>query len=421
MKGKTHEDTAPLRICLVSYRSNPHSGGQGVYLKHLAAGLLALGHRVEVVTGPPDPRLKGPAAIHRIQGLDLYNAEYPFRLPTFRELLRPLNFIEWFGVSTMGFPEPFTFGLRAYRFLKKRLHRFDIIHDNQSLSYGIWMLGRRKPLVATIHHPITVDRNIAVGSSGSTWGKLKTLRWYSFISMQRRIAPRLSRIITVSESAKADLCREFSLSEHRCKVIENGVDTNLFYPLEGIRRETNRIIVTNSADMPLKGLVYLLKAIALVAARRGIQLVIVGSPKKNGEVMRHLHQLGLSQTVQFTGRIDHERFRMEYARAAIAVVPSIYEGFGLPAAEAMACKVPVISTTGGALPEVVGDAGLLVPPRSAQALATAILELLDCPERAATLGDAGYERVLRLFTWRRTAERTAAVYREVIDAYREFR
>ena len=416
-----NEDNAPLRICLVSYRSNPHSGGQGVYLNHLTAGLLALGHRVEVVTGPPDPRLESPVAIHRIQGLDLYNADHPFRMPGFRELMRPLNFIEWFGVSTMGFPEHFTFGLRAYRFLKKRLNRFDVIHDNQSLSYGMWMLGRRIPLVTTIHHPITVDREIAVRSSMSSWGKLKTFRWYSFISMQRRIAPRLGRIITVSEAAKADLCREFSLQEERCEVIENGVDTNLFYPLPGIRRQTNRIIVTNSADMPLKGLVYLLKAVALVAARRDVQLVIVGSPKKNGQVVHLIHQLGLAQTVQFTGRIDHERFRLEYAQAAMAVVPSIYEGFGLPAAEAMACKVPVISTTGGALPEVVGDTGLLVPPRNVEALAVAILKLLASADLAASLGNAGYERVLRRFTWQRAAERTAALYRKVIDANREFR
>ena len=99
------------------------------------------------------------------------------------------------------------------------------------------------------------------------------------------------------------------------------------------------------------------------------------------------------------------------------MVPSLYEGFGLPVGEAMACRVPVICTTGGALPEVAGDAARLVPPGNASALRDAILELLDDPSQREALAEKGYERVLKEFTWEKTALRTVEAYREIIRAY----
>ncbi|HSO19874.1 MAG TPA: glycosyltransferase family 4 protein, partial [Desulfosarcina sp.] len=359
----------PLNICLLSYRSNPHCGGQGVYIKNLSRALTDLGHRVEVVSGPPDPLLDGDIPVHRLQCLDLYNPENLFRVPTLRELSDPVNLMEWMGVSTMGFPEPFTFGIRAQRFLRRHLRRFDIVHDNQSLSYGVWSIAKQIPTAATIHHPITVDRDIAVRSVRPFWKKLKHLRWFSFIGMQKRVSRTLRKIITVSECARRDIARDFRIPRERFSVVPNGIDTALFHPLEGVRREPGRIIVTNSSDVPLKGLYYLLHAVAEVVRKREIRLVVVGSPKKNGGITRLIRRLGIGDRIIFTGRISDAEFVRQYARAAMAVVASVYEGFGLPAGEAMACGVPVISTTGGALPEVVGDAGRLVPPRNHHALA----------------------------------------------------
>jgi glycosyltransferase involved in cell wall biosynthesis len=408
----------PLNICLLSYRSNPHCGGQGVYVKNLSRALKDLGHHVEVVSGPPDPLLDADIPIHRLPCLDLYNPDDLFRTPKLKELSDPVNFMEWVGVSTMGFPEPFTFGIRARRYLSARLHRFDVIHDNQCLSYGIGAVAGMKPTLATIHHPITVDRDIAVRAEQSFWKKLKLLRWFSFIGMQKRVSRRLRRIITVSECSRADIAREFGIYAKRFTVVPNGIDTRLFRPLAGVPREPGRIIVTNSSDVPLKGLGYLLRAVARINGRKSIRLVVVGSPNSNGEVARLIRRLGIGDRVTFTGRIGDAAFVHQYARAALAVVPSVYEGFGLPAGEAMACGVPVISTTGGALPEVVGDAGILVRPGDADALAGAIVRLLDHPEKARELGRRGYERVLRHFTWRRAAELTVAAYREVILDYR---
>jgi glycosyltransferase involved in cell wall biosynthesis len=407
-------DQLPLKICLLSYRSNPHCGGQGVYLKNLSRALKDLGHTVEVVSGPPKAMLDDDIPVTQLPCLDLFDPEDPFRVPTIRELSDPINLIEWIGVSTMGFPEPLTFGLRAYQYLKHRWHQYDIIHDNQSLSYAIWAINKFVPTVATIHHPITIDRAVAIKSVSAGWKKLKHLRWFSFIGMQKRVSRALSHIITVSESALQDIKKDFNISANRFRVVPNGINTDIFYPIPEIPRETHRLIVTNSADIPLKGLYYLLQAIAEVSRKRAIQLTVIGAPKKNGGIEKLIRTLGIGHLITFTGRIDDNQFVQEYAKATAAVVPSVYEGFGLPAGEAMACAVPVISTTGGALPEVVGKAGILVPPADHQALAKAIETLLDDPAMTKKLGQAGYRRVQKHFTWQKAAEKTTAAYREAI-------
>ena len=411
-----------LKICMLSYRSNPHSGGQGVYVKNLSRALRDLGHAVDVVAGPPDPGLADGVRLIALPCLDLYNPSDPFRMPSASELSDPVNLLEWIGVSTMGFPEPFTFGLRAWRYLKRRLAGYDVLHDNQSLSYGIWALSRRAPTVATIHHPITVDRRWAVRAETSIWRKLQQWRWYSCVGMQKRVVKRLGSLVTVSESARRDISREFGIPAGRLRVVPNGIDTNLFRPLPGIAREPGRIIATNSADTPLKGLAHLLAAVAEISrSRNHFKLVVIGEPKKSGAVERLVRELGIAPRVEFTGRIGNEDLVRQYARAAAAVVPSLYEGFGLPAGEAMACGVPVISTTGGALPEVVGDAGLLVPPADPAALAAAIRRILDHPDEGRVLGQRGLARVGLNFTWRRAAELTVSAYRETIDAHRRLR
>ncbi|MCP4667213.1 MAG: glycosyltransferase family 4 protein [Deltaproteobacteria bacterium] len=409
---------APLRICLLSYRSNPHCGGQGVYLRNLARALKDLGHDVDVVSGPPDPLLDDGIGLFRLPSLDLYNPDDLFRTPTFKELTDPINVLEWLGVSTMGFPEPFTFGLRAYRFLRNRFHWYDIVHDNQSLSYGLWAIKKEVPTTTTIHHPITVDRRLAIRSVWEPWKKLKQMRWYSFVGMQKRVSLKFSQIITVSECARNDISREFGVPLKRFRVIPNGINTEAFYPIPEIKREENRLIVTNSADMPLKGLAFLLRAVEEASRTHDITLTVIGAPRKNGDIVKLIKDLGIGRRITFTGRIEDGEFVRQYARASVAVVPSVYEGFGLPVGEAMACGVPVISTTGGALPEVVGGAGLLVPPADPEALSRAIIALLDNPQRARNLGEAGFKRVHAHFTWKKAAEKTVEVYRETIGDYR---
>ncbi len=408
-----------LRIALLSYRSNPHCGGQGVYIKSLSRALADLGHQIDVISGPPYPMLDPDIKLIQLPSLDLYNPEDLFRVPKISELMNSTNLIEWLGISTMGFSEPLTFGMRAYKYLKNKFHKYDIIHDNQSLSYGLWVIKKKIPTIATIHHPITVDLDIAVKSEPVLWKKLKLLRWYSFLEMQKKVAKTLPHIITVSECAQNDISKEFRIPKDRFTVISNGINTDLFYPMPEIKRRENRVIVTNSADTPLKGLYYLLRSVAEIVKKRKIRLIVIGTPKKNGKILRQIKKLGIGPFVTFTGRISDEEFVRQYAKANVAVIPSVYEGFGLPAGEAMACGVPVISTTGGALPEVVGDAGILVPPADPGALTKAITDVLTNPDLAERLSTAGYQRVQNHLTWNAAAQKTVEAYRRAIHDYRK--
>jgi glycosyltransferase involved in cell wall biosynthesis len=408
---------APLRICLLTYRGNPACGGQGVYIKYLGQALKELGHDVDILSGPPYPELSDGIGLHKLPGLDLYNPEHLFKVQKWRDLLSPINQYEFLSMCSGGFPEPYTFGIRVSRYLRSLKRHYDVIHDNQSLAYGLLRIATEVPTVATIHHPITVDRDTELNAANSLLHRMKIRRWYSFLTMQKHVARRISHLITVSRCSKRDISREFIIAPQRFSVVPNGINTDYFYPLPGVQRAEDQILVTNSADTPLKGLRYLLEAVALIRRGRPIRVVVIGSPKKNGEIERLVERLSLGDAVHFTGRIPYEAFARYYAEATMAVIPSLYEGFGMPAGEAMACGTPVISTLGGALPEVVGEAGILVPPADTKALQEAICSLLDQPERREQLAQAGLARVKGSLTWRHAAEKTVKVYREAMDAH----
>jgi glycosyltransferase involved in cell wall biosynthesis len=377
---------------------------------------------VDVIAGPPYPELTENIFLHQLPGLDLYNPNHLFKVQNYRDLLNPLNQVEFLSMCSGGFPEPFTFGRRVYEYLREKMPSYDIIHDNQCLAYGLLRLSELGfPMIATIHHPITVDRDMELQAAPNWLKRLKVKRWYAFLRMQVKVSRQLSKIITVSECSKKDISREFGVSPNKFRVVPNGINTDFFYPLPGVERRPHHLLVTNSADTPLKGLKYLLMAVASIKKKRSIHLTVIGKPKKDGVIERLVGKLGVQDVVHFTGRIAYEEFARYYAEATMTIIPSLYEGFGMPAGEAMACGVPVISTTGGALPEVVGGAGILVPPGDSEALENAILSLLDHPERRASLGQAGLKRVRDSLTWEHAAKKTLAIYKEEMNAYRRYR
>ncbi|HEX6487782.1 MAG TPA: glycosyltransferase family 4 protein [Candidatus Dormibacteraeota bacterium] len=397
-----------LRIALLTYRGNPFCGGQGVYVRQLSAALTRLGHSVEVLSGQPYPELVPGVKLTKLESLDLYRPEEPFR-----PARPPRDWIDAVELSTMsisGFPEPFTFSLRAWRELRGRLHEFDVVHDNQGLGYGLLPLGRRLPLVATIHHPISVDRRLEL-ERASGFRKVTLRRWYAFTRMQRRVARRIPKLATVSESSRKDIARDLGLPPDRLVTIPLAVDAESFRPLERSRDE-DLLVATASADVPLKGVATLLEALARVRAQRAARLVVVGRPRPNGATGKLVAKLGLDGAVRFVRGVPETELVELYSQATLAIVPSLYEGFSLPALEAMACGVPLIATTAGALPEVVGSAGVLVPPGDAEALAGALLKLLDDANLRRKLGEGGRLRAVGEFSWRRTAERTVDLYRE---------
>ncbi|MEJ7765170.1 MAG: glycosyltransferase family 4 protein [Acidimicrobiales bacterium] len=411
---------APLRIALLTYRGNPHSGGQGVYTRELAKELVGLGHEVTVFSGQPWPRLTEGVGFVAVPSLDLYHPDHPFRPP-----LNPLAYRSWIDLlevaimSSGAFPEPLTFSLRVRRLLAGRRGDFDLIHDNQCLGSGIGsLLEDGWPVVATVHHPITVDRGIDIGHAETRRRRLALRRWYSFLRMQRRVLPRIGRVVTVSESSRRDICDAMGALAEHVHVVPVGVDLENFRPLPHIPRIPGRIVCTTSSDMPLKGLVPLLEAVAKLRTERPeVELHVVGSPRQGSTIPGHLDRLGLEGAVVFHKGIESSAITELYASCQVACVPSLYEGFSLPAIEAMACAVPLVATTGGALPEVVGpdgEAGILVPPGDPGALAGALGTVLDDPVLRARLGAAGRARVLERFTWRRCADTTVGHYRAAI-------
>jgi glycosyltransferase involved in cell wall biosynthesis len=411
----------PLRVALLTYRGNPHSGGQGVYVHYLSRELVALGHTVEVFSGPPYPDLPAGVTLTEVPSLDLYRPEDPFRTPRRDEFRGPTDVLEFGTMCCGGFPEPLTFSLRVRRLLRSRRADFDVVHDNQCLGYGIPGIARDGlPVVATIHHPITVDRDLELAQAADWQRRMGLRRWYGFVRMQKRVLRRLPRLLTVSESSARDICRQMGARPGQVAVVPVGVDTDWFRPLPHIARVPGRLMTTASADVALKGLVPLLEALAKVRTERHAELVIVGPPRDGSLVPAAIERLGLEGAVTIAGAVDALRMVELYASAEVAVVPSLYEGFSLPAVEAMACGVPVVSTTGGALPEVVGrhrETGLLVPPGDPGALAAAIGEALDDADLRRRLGEAGRQRVLERFTWRATAEATVEHYRQVVRAH----
>ena len=416
----------PLRVAYLVYRGNPHCGGQGIYTHYLARELTALGHHIEVLSGPPYPELDDPTQLTPVPSMDLYRPENPFRVPMPWEFKSTIDAREFAIMCAAGFPEPYTFSLRARRLLRQRRADFDVVHDNQCLGTGLAKLvDDGWPVIATLHHPITVDRDLDLKHASGPWRRFTLRRWYGFLGMQTRVARRIPRHVTVSESSRHDIAAQMGIPTERMHVVPVGVDPATFRPAPGVARVPGRIMTTASADVPMKGLTHLLEALAKIRTERAdAHLVVIGRVKGRSAIPRQLERLGLAGAVEFVHGVTTERIVELYAQADVAAVPSLYEGFSLPAIEAMACGVPVVATTGGALPEVVGtdgDTGLLVPPADPSALATALLRVLDDSSLRDRLGAAGRTRVLELFTWRRTAERTVEQYRALLDEHQTAR
>lgn len=419
-------DDRPLRIALLTYKGNPFCGGQGVYVRHLSRELARLGHTVEVIGSQPYPVLDPEEGVRltELPSLDLYRQPDPFRTPARDEYRDWIDVLEVSTMWTGGFPEPLTFSLRARRHLAARRGDFDVVHDNQTLGYGLLggpdLLGA--PLVTTIHHPITVDRQLDLAAAPDWKRRASVRRWYGFTRMQKRVARRLPSVLTVSGSSRDEIVQHLGVRRDRIHVVHIGTDTDLFSPDPSVPEVPGRIVTTSSADVPLKGLVHLVEALAVVRARNPqAHLVVVGKRPEKGPVATAIRRCGLDGAVEFVKGISDAELVGLVRSAQVACVPSLYEGFSLPAAEAMATGTPLLATTGGAIPEVAGPDGetcLAVPPGDPGALASGLARLLDNEELRRRLGSAGRERVLAHFTWRQAALGTVRQYRAALRANR---
>ena len=411
------DPNGPLRIAYLTYRGKPHVGGQGVYTRHLTKALADLGHHVEVFGGQPYPILDSRIPLHKLPSLDIFNDQYPGRFPAYWEIKDWPSFVETAQFLKGTFGEPRAFSIRAYNELSKRVNDFDLVHDNQCLGYGILKIEKKIPTIVTLHHPITKDRKLEMEHTKTWWKRRAISRWYSFVNMQGKVASKMPRVVVVSENSIADIHTDMKVSLDRMKLVPVGVDPDLFTPLPHISRKPGHLITTASADVALKGLSYLLEALAKIRTERDVHLTIIGRPREgaNDDLIR---KLGLTDCITHVSGVSDERIVELYAESELAVVPSLYEGFSLPAIEAMSTGICLVATTGGALPEVTGtdnDTVLSCPAGDAEALAASIRRGLDNADLRNRIGAAGRTRVVERWSWKHCAQLTVDQYREVLS------
>ena len=408
-----------LKIAFLSYRSKPFSGGQGIYVKYLSKALHDLGHEIDVFSGPPYPDLDPEIKLVKIPSLGLYEKSSKFYGVNPIQLFNPINLFEWLSVNSGGFPEPYTFGKRIKKIIKKNLNEYDVIHDNQSLAYELLFFQKKKPLVTTIHHPISMDLAYQLQSTNDIFLKLLMRRWHSFLVMQQFVAKRLKKIVVPSNSSINDIKNEFHVNEDKMERVMNGIDLRVFYPDSKIQKIPFKLVTVASADVPLKGLDYLLKALSdLVKVYPDISLSVIGEQKKGGHTERLIKKLNLEKRVNFFSNLTQEELRITYCRAELAIIPSLYEGFGFAAIEAMACGVPLISTSGGALPEVVKDAGIIIPPKNVKEIYNSVDLLLSSPDIAKDFAKKALKRANSKFSWEAVAKKLEKVYFKEIEIYK---
>ena len=408
-----------MKIGILSYRSHPYSGGQGIYVRHLSKALQRLGHEVTVLSGPPYPELDAEIELEKIPSLDLFGVKDRIKEFKFSLLFSPLDLYEWISVMTGGFPEPYTFGRRVLRHLKASEREFDVILDNQSLCYSLLDIQKLYPLAVTIHHPITKDHKLEMENSSNWKERLSSRRWHNFLPMQKKVSPKLNRIICVSGPSKQDVVEEFLVNPENVEVILNGIDIETFKPDSDSKVVENRIVSTASADIPLKGLRFLINALPRVLKDfPQTHLIVIGKSPNESKIRKLIDDLDLNERIFFKSNLSEEEIVDIYHTSQIAVIPSLYEGFGFGAGEAMACGTPLISSDSGGLKDVIGDSAIKIASGSIEEIENKIISLFQDPEKRKQLSLKGRNRMEDLFDWKIAALNYVKVFEETINKHK---
>ena len=405
-----------LNIAILSYRSAEFGGGQGVYVKDISKALQSAGHNVEVISGPPYPNLDNGIKLIKLPGLNL------FETFSFKDRLRKIHkkrdkslsdYYEFISVLLGGFPEPKTFGYRANKFLSK--NNYDVIIDNQSISYGMLNIQKNNPFIEIIHHPITFDFKFELAASKKIKYKISRYRWYSFLRMQKKVAPKIKNIITPSHSSKEGIIEEFDCSKDAVTVINNGLDTDEFSPIESVTPDPFRLITTASADVPLKGLDYSLRALKLLKKEfPKIHLIVIGKIKQGGHTERLIRKLNISDSVFFKSNLSKNDIKELYASSSIAIVSSLYEGFGYPVIEAMSCEIPLIATNVSSIPELTASFATLINSKDENAIEKNVKNILLNYKSYKERAIRGRNHIKQTFNWDKiTSEYEKAIHKAI--------
>ena len=391
----------PLKIAILSYRSAPFGGGQGIYVYELSKALNNIGHNVDVISGPPYPELIADIELIKLPGLNLFSTfKFRERLKIFFHT-KNKSLDDWYEFSSTlmgGFPELQTFGNRAKIFLSDK--NYDAVIDNQSISFGMIDIQKSKPLIEIMHHPISKDYFYDLKFARGLVQRLSKMRWFSFLKMQKKVAKQIKVVVTPSLNSKQDIHHDFKVPMQNIQVIPNGIDFNIFCPLPNIVPRANGVITTASADVPLKGLDFSLHAIArLKSEYPDINLTVIGSPRAEGHTERLIKKLKLEEQVSFKTNLTKEEITHEYAKSSVAVVSSLYEGFGFPVGEAMACATPLVATNVASIPEITGSFAQLIPAEDAEAIYLGIKNIFQSPQKYKIQAELGRQHIIENFNW----------------------
>ena len=408
-----------LNIAICSYRSAPFGGGQGIFVFELSKALNNLGHHVDVISGPPYPNLENSIKLMKSPGLDLFSTfNFKERLKIFLEKKNKTrdDWYEFISALFGGFPELKTFGNRAQILLNES--SYDVVIDNQSLSYGMVEVQKNIPLIEIIHHPITKDYRYDIQFSKGIIQKISKWRWFSFLKMQKRVSLQLKVISTPSHNSKKDIAKDFGVLEKYISVIPNGIDHASFIPMQDIKRVPAQIITTASADVPLKGLDFTLQAVArLKEDYPQLKLVIIGEPRPGGHTERLIKRLQIDKNISYKSNLTRHEIAVEYAKSNVAIVSSLYEGFGFPVGEAMSCAIPLIATNVASIPEITQSFAELIPAESADTIELAIRDIFANPEINQLRADAGRMHIIENFDWQKIAKSYEDLIYKTIDEF----
>lgn len=406
-----------LKIAILSYRSAPFGGGQGVYVHDISKALTERGHKVDIISGPPYPKVPEGVNLIKLPGLDLFQTfSFKERIKIFKNKKKKniLDYFEFCSVLLGGFPEMKTFGHRCHNYLIQNTD-YDAVIDNQSLSYGMLEIQKMFPFIEIIHHPITKDYKHDLLANNKLLYRLSRYRWYSFLNMQKRVAPKIKNIITPSSNSSQDIAKDFRCNESNITVIHNGLDVNIFVPYEDIRRDPFKLITTASADVPLKGLDYTLTALSILKNEfQNMNLTVIGKLKKDGHTSRLIERLGISDSIVFKTNLTKKEIAEEYAKSSVAIVSSLYEGFGYPVIEAMSCSTPLIAANTSSIPELIGNYATLIPPKDSTSLANSIKLIINNYDKYKSISNKGRDHIIKNFNWLKiTDEYEDSIYKAI--------
>lgn len=406
-----------LKIAILSYRSAPFGGGQGVYVHDISKALTERGHKVDIISGPPYPKVPEGVNLIKLPGLDLFQTfSFKERIKIFKNKKKKniLDYFEFCSVLLGGFPEMKTFGHRCHNYLIQNTD-YDAVIDNQSLSYGMLEIQKMFPFIEIIHHPITKDYQHDLLANNKILYRFSRYRWYSFLNMQKRVAPKIKNIITPSSNSSQDIAKDFRCNESNITVIHNGLDVNIFVPYEDIKRDPLKLITTASADVPLKGLDYTLTALSILKNEfQNMNLTVIGKLKKDGHTSRLIERLGISDSIVFKTNLTKKEIAEEYAKSSVAIVSSLYEGFGYPVIEAMSCSTPLIAANTSSIPELIGNYATLIPPKDSTSLANSIKLIINNYDKYKSISNKGRDHIIKNFNWLKiTDEYEDSIYKAI--------